>query len=151
MCERALHLVESAQGMSFESAITIILTALAVMLAVVTLGIGALAIWGYLGIRDSVRDMAGKRVDEALKETLRKYPDAAEIIRTMELVKAQADLLDQLRNQAVTAPEPKSVAIASKPVVQGEVGETPLESIEQQATPIAKYPGEEDGHGNSSS
>lgn len=52
--------------MSFESAITIILTALGVMLAIVTLGIAGLAIWGYFGIRDSVKEMGTKKVDEAI-------------------------------------------------------------------------------------
>lgn len=143
MCERAFHAAADAvQHMSFESAITIILTALGVMLAVVTLGIAGLAIWGYFGIRDSVRDMATKKVDEAMAKTLEKYPAAADILSLMERLRERADFLDQLRNQAVTAPEPKLVATASKPDVQGVVAETPLESVAQQVTPIAKYPGE---------
>jgi hypothetical protein len=128
--------------MSFESAITIILTALAVMLAAVTLGIGALAVWGYFGIRDSVKEMASKKVDEAVNEALKKYPAAADMLQIMERARAQADLFDQMRNQAVTAPEPKLVEIASKPDVEEVQAETPLESIKQQVTPIAKYPGE---------
>jgi hypothetical protein len=129
--------------MSFESAITIILTALAVILAAVTLGIGVLAIWGYFGIRDSVKDMATKKVDNAMAEALNKYPAAADMFRILKRLQDQADLRDQLRNQVVTSPDPKSVAIASKPVVQEEPAETPLESVSQQVTPIEKYPGEE--------
>ncbi len=128
--------------MSFEGAITIILTALAVMLAVVTLGIAALAIWGYVGLRDSLKETAAKRVDEAMKEALKKYPDAADMLKTMQRLRDQADFLDQVRNQVVTAPEPKVVETASKHGVQGGIVETPLESVDQQATPIAKYPGE---------
>ncbi|MGB8064806.1 MAG: hypothetical protein WCF26_23175 [Candidatus Sulfotelmatobacter sp.] len=121
------------------------------MLAVVTLGIAGLAIWGYFGIRDSVKEMASKKVDEAVREALEKYPAAADILEITERLRTQADLLDQMRNQSVTAPEPKSVEMASKPVVQEGVEETPLESIEKQATPIARLPGEEDSHGDSSS
>jgi len=129
--------------MSFESAITIILTALAVMLAVVTLGVGGLAIWGYFGIRDYVKEMATKKVDEALPVALNKYPNAADMIRVLQRLTDQADLMDQLRNQVVTTPDPKLVANASKTVVQLEGAETPLESVAQQVTPIDKYPGEE--------
>lgn len=129
--------------MSFETAITIILTALAVMLAVVTLGIAGLAIWGYFGIRDSVKDMATKKADEAMAQALKKYPDAADMLKTMQRLRDQADFLDQVRNQVLTAPEPKTVAIASKPVVQGKPPETPLETVDQQVTPIEKYPGED--------
>jgi hypothetical protein len=144
MCERAYHAaIVAVQGMSFESAITIILTALGVMLAVVTLGIGGLAIWGYFGIRDSVKDMATKKVDDAMAEALKKYPAAADMFKILQRLRDQADLMDQLRNQVVTSPDPKSVAITSKPVVQGEQPETPLESVSQQVTPIEKYPGQE--------
>lgn len=137
--------------MSFETAIAIILAALAVLVAVVTLGIAVMAIWGYFGIRDSVKDMAAKKVDEAVTAALKKYPDAAVVLRAVQRLNEQADLMDQLRNQVVTAPDPKSVANASKPIVQVERTETPLESVTQQVTPIAKYPGEEDeSHASSS-
>ncbi len=129
--------------MPYESAITIILTALAVMLAVVTLGIAGLAIWGYFGIRDSVKDMATKKVDEAMQTVLKEYPPAADILKVLRRLGEQADLMDAIRNQVVTAPDPKLVATASKPVVQEERPETPLESVAQQVTPIEKYPGEE--------
>jgi len=66
MCERLYHGADAIAHMSFESAITIILTALAVMLAVVTIGIAGLAIWGYFGIRDSVKEMATKKVDDGV-------------------------------------------------------------------------------------
>src|ERR1017187_3167881 len=90
---------EGRERMSFETSITIILTALAVMLAVVTLGIGGLAIWGYFGIRDSVKDMATKRVDEAIKEALKKYPDTADLVSKMERLREQAEFWDRMRNQ----------------------------------------------------
>lgn len=143
MCERLYHAtVAAAQGMSFETAITIILTALAVILAVVTLGIGSLAVWGYFGIRDSVKDMAEKKLDEAMTEHLRKYPSAADMLNTMRRLNTQADFLDQARNRAVTSPDPKELASASNAGVKGEHAETPLESVAQQVTPIDKYPGE---------
>jgi hypothetical protein len=128
--------------MSFESAITIILTALAVMLAVVTIGIAALAIWGYIGLRDSLKEIAASRVDEAMKEALKKYPDAADMLKTLQRLRDQADFMDQVRNQVVTAPDPKILESASKTSVQVGHAETPLESIDQQVTPIEKYPGE---------
>lgn len=143
MFQHILNTVSSVSHMSFETAITIILTALAVMIAVVTLGVAGLAIWGYFGIRDSVKEMATKKVDEAVTEALKKYPAAADVLEALQRLKDQATLMDQLRNQVVTVPDPKFVAIASKSVVQVEGVDTPLESVDQQVTPIDKYPGEE--------
>lgn len=65
------------------------------------------------------------------------------MLRMLDRLREQADFLDQARNQAVTAPDPKLVAPASNPDIQEVVAETPLESVRQQVTPIAKYPGEE--------
>jgi hypothetical protein len=130
--------------MSFESAITIILTVLAVMLGVVTIGIAALAIWGYFGILDSVKETAAKKVDEAMVEALKKYPKAADMLALVERLSAYADVMDQIRDLVVAGHDPKVLVTASKPVVQEGVPETPLDSMDQQVTPIAKYPGEVD-------
>lgn len=142
MCERLYNAAHAVASMSFESAITIILTALGVMLAVVTIGIAGLAIWGYLGIRDSVKDMATKRVDEAVQAALQKYPEAERMLKAVKRLEEQAELWDQARNQVLTGSEPLVVERASKPVVQEGGAETPLESVQQQITPIADYPGE---------
>jgi hypothetical protein len=66
------------------------------------------------------------------------------MLKTVQRLREQADFYDQIKNQVLTAPEPKTVAIASKPDVQREVPETPLESVDQQVTQIEKYPGEEE-------
>ena len=143
MCERLYNAAHAVAHMSFESAITIILTALGIMLAVVTLGIAALAIWGYFGIRDSVKEMATKKVEEAMSEALQKYPDAGRMLNALKRLEQQAEFWDQLRNKAVTGGgEPLVLETASKPVVKEGVAETPLESVQQQITPIADYPGE---------
>jgi hypothetical protein len=101
--------------MSFESAITIILTALAVMLAVVTIGIAALAIWGYIGLRDYLKEMADKRVDEAMTQALKKYPDAADMLKTMQRLRDQADFLDfrNVPDEPFQAACPRSNATSS--------------------------------------
>jgi vacuolar-type H+-ATPase subunit E/Vma4 len=110
---------------------------------------------GYVGLRDSLKEAAAKRADEAIREALKKYPDAADMLKTMQRLRAQADFLDQVRNQVVTAPEPMVVETASKRGIRGVTTETPLESVDQQVTPIAQYPGEGDkddagDHGQSS-
>jgi hypothetical protein len=143
--------ISQNHNLNYDVYLSIMLTALGVMIATFAILVGLAAIWGYAGLRDYLREMAVRQVDAAVQESLKKYPAAADMIDALNQAKKQVEIWDQLRNQAVTAPEPKSVAIASKRSVQGGVGETPLESVEKQATPIAKYPGEEDGHGNSDS
>jgi len=132
------------------TSLTLVLAALAALLTVMTIMIGLAAVWGYFGIRDSVKDMATKKVDEAMTQALQKYPAAADMLRIMQRMNAQADVLDELRNQVVTATDPKSVESASKHGVQVGSAETPLESVNQQVTPIAKYPTGE-GRDNASS
>jgi len=144
-----VELLPLHEKLNYEAFLTLMLTALGVMVALFTIFVGLAAIWGYAGFRDVVRDMAKKEVADAVTETLKKYPDSADILRVLRRLEEQADLGDRLRNQAVTSPEPKTVAKASKPIVEEGVEETPLDSIEKQATPIARLPGEEDSHGNS--
>jgi hypothetical protein len=143
MCERAYQHVVASMTIDPVTSLTLILAALGALLTILAIIIGIAAIWGYFGIRDSVKEMATKKVDDAMAEALKKYPASADMFKILQRLRDQADLMDQLRNQVVTTPDPKSVAIASKPVVQGERPETPLESVSQQVTPIEKYPGEE--------
>jgi hypothetical protein len=153
MCERAVHVVEAATAIDPVTSLTLVLAALACLLTVLAIIIGLFAIWGYFGIRDSVKEMAEKKVDAAMLEVMKKYPDAADIIKALQRLETTAAFFDDMRNQAVTAPEPKIVAQASKSDVQQEVtevtrAETPLESTAQQVTPIEQYPGEEKADGD---
>jgi hypothetical protein len=112
--------------MTFESAITIILTALAVMLALLAIGIAALAIWGYAGLRDSVKDAATKHVTESMQEKLQEYPEASELRALVSKMETGLGFLNQIQNQIVTSPASNSVATASKSSIK-----------------ISQYPGEE--------
>ncbi|MGA7220840.1 MAG: hypothetical protein WBX38_21170 [Candidatus Sulfotelmatobacter sp.] len=125
------------------TALTLVLAALSALLTVLAIIIGVAAVWGYIGLRDSVKEMASKKVDEAMKLKLKEYPASADMVALVRRLERYANFLDVIQNQVITAPDPKSVAIASKPVIQGEIPDTPLESVDQQVTPIQKYPGEE--------
>jgi hypothetical protein len=114
-----------------------------VLLTVLAIIIGIAAIWGYVGLRDSVKEMASRKVDEAMTLKLKEYPASADMVALVRRLEKYASFLDAVQSQVITAPDPKSVAIASKPDIQGKVPETPLESVDQQVTPIEKYPGEE--------
>jgi hypothetical protein len=143
--------VPKVHEFSFDAYLSIMLTALGVMIATFAILVGLAAIWGYAGLRDYLKETASHQVDKAVQETLKKYPDAADIVKALQRLEEQSKIWDQLINQSVTANEPKSVAMASKLDVEKGLAGTPLESIEKQATPIAKYPGEEDGHVNGGS
>jgi hypothetical protein len=125
-----LTLAVTILSMSFESAITIILTALAVMLAALAIGIGVVAVWGYIGLRDSVKAAAEEHVAKTMREKLKDYPEAAEFIRLKTEIQQQLALASQL-----TSPATEKVAPASN----NEVQEQP-----QIAEVAPKYPGEEE-------
>lgn len=149
--------IPSVHTISFDSYLSIMLTALGVMVATFAILVGLAAIWGYAGLKDYVREMAIKKVDEAMDAHLKKYPDATKMIATLERLREQADFIDRIRNQVVITPEPKSVANASKPVIQVDQSPvpadiapaTPLESTQEQVTPIEPWPGEEEADDNS--
>ena len=101
--------------MTYETCVTIVLTALCAMLAILAIGIGALAVWGYSGIQEVRKSIAldvTTKADAALAAKLREYPDAESIIQVFNRFKEQSDLMEQLRNQ-MTPPESNSVAEAS--------------------------------------
>lgn len=107
--------IGSIPAMSYETCVTIVLTALCAMLAILAVGIGALAIWGYSGfqeVRKSMEADVAKKADEALAAKLSEYPDAKSIIQVFDQFKEQSALMEQLRNQ-MTPTESNSVAEAS--------------------------------------
>jgi MFS superfamily sulfate permease-like transporter len=123
--EEIIWLAYKVATMSFENAITIILTALGVMLAVLAIGIAVAAIWGYAGFKEFVREAAKTHVAEAMATKMKEYPEGTKVLDAMRQLAQRADVLEQLQNQLVTKPEPKIV-------------ETPSDNAVQ----IDKYPGE---------
>lgn len=115
---------------SYEEFISILLTALAVILAALGLGIGALAILGYTQLKRGLHEMAKKHVEEAMEKKLKEYPTPID--------------MQNYQNQIVAPPAPNQVAVASNVGVQKEGADEPA----PQRTVSAPYPGEEpnDGH-----
>jgi hypothetical protein len=145
MCESVYHATLALQAeshMSFESAITIILTALAVMLAIMAIAIGVAAIWGYSGIKDTVKDAATKQVQAAMIVKLKEYPEAAEILDLLQRLKTGVEFMDQMQSEIIASPESNTVENASNHVIKG---------VATKASPVAQeniaeaepYPGEE--------
>ena len=120
--------------MSFESAIMIVLAALAVMLAALTIIVGIAAYWGYTGMKDTVKEVANKRVDEAMVAKMKEYPASKDVLEVFQQMKQRIDLLDKLQNQVVTSPpEPKVVETASNNATV----------VDEEIAKPAVYPGEE--------
>jgi hypothetical protein len=152
MCEsvyKATVPILAESHMSFESAITIILTALAVMLAIMAIVLGVAAIWGYSGIRDTVKDIATKKVDDAMLLKLKEYPAAAEILDLLQRLKTGVEFMDQMQGQIILSPAPNTVENASKYAIKGDVptvfpvGQEPIAEAEP-------YPGEDKPNASSS-
>jgi hypothetical protein len=94
--------VTAVPPMSYETCVTIVLTALCAMLAILALGIGALAIWGYAGIQElknSLREEVKQKAADALATKLQEYPDAATIIQQFTILQSQSDTVAALRSQ----------------------------------------------------
>jgi hypothetical protein len=122
------------------TAITVVLAALAALVAVVGLGIGALALWGYAGLKDE----AEKTVSVAMDAKLGEYPSAADMIALHTRMKATADFIERVQAQIVIPPEPKAVETPSKPSVEEGIELlVPSQEGQQPETEIEIYPGEE--------
>jgi hypothetical protein len=115
---------------SYQELISIVLSALALMLAILALGMAVLGVWGYLGFKEIVREAAKAHVSEAMALKMQEYPGGAEVLETMRQLKEKAENLEGIQNQLIAQPPPKPIASASNTGVQ--------------VTPIDKYPGEED-------
>jgi hypothetical protein len=121
------------------TAITVVLAALAALVAVVGLGIGALALWGYAGLRDEAK----KSVSQAMDDKLREYPSSAEIVKSFRRIEDRAEFIEQMQNQMVTRIEPKPIETPSKPSVEVGGGSSPAQERTKPPEPtIAIYPGE---------
>ena len=115
MCDMSYLLQESAPTsthMTYESFLTIVLTALCVILAALALGIGALAIWGYNGIREAVTKEATSKAEAALAAKMQEYPDARQMISVFQRLQEQVGFMESIRDQ-MTTNGPNTVAQAS--------------------------------------
>jgi hypothetical protein len=120
MCERVYQHVVEAVTVDPVTSLTLVLAALAVLLTVLAIIMGIAAIWGYVGLRDSVKEMASKKVDEAMTLKLKEYPASADMVALVRRLEKYASFLDTVQSQVITAPDPKLVAIASKPDITRE-------------------------------
>jgi hypothetical protein len=103
---------------SYQEFITILLTALAVMLTILGLGLAALAFLGYTGLKEFVTGLAAKHVAAAIA----KYPDAAKVEEMYQRMKASTEFLEtKALMVAKPADEPTAPISASYP------GEEPLD------------------------
>lgn len=112
----------------YSDLVMIILTALAVLLTALAIGIGLFAVLGYTSLRDGVKAAVQKQVTAVMDAKMKEYPDSSRMVDLMERVDAIETAiggLDQLKNKIVTGPAPKEVASASNPVVQGQAEFTP--------------------------
>jgi hypothetical protein len=116
---------------SYDELISIVLTALAVMLAILGVGIGTLAIWGYVSLKQGLHDMATQHVAKAMENKLKEYPSAD-------------DLIQAIHNMIVAHPATNQVAPASNAGVQ----EQPGDAQGSEETVSEMYPGEEPRHGH---
>ncbi|MCU1249381.1 MAG: hypothetical protein JWQ49_2410 [Edaphobacter sp.] len=103
--------------MSYEAFVTIVLTALCALLAALAIIIGGAAIWGYRGIVESLTNDVKEKADEALKEKLKEYPAAAEMIE----FRNRLQLIELLR--ASITPEPNGLAETPNTVQDGGLGD----------------------------
>jgi len=129
MCE-IVQSAATSSAMSYESLVTIVLAAFAVILAALTLGIGLFAIWGYAGLKESVRDavikMATQTVTEKMELQLKAYPSAVEVQEIWQKINERADALGSLQSRVMASNTqaavegPPAPGIAIKPYPGGE-------------------------------
>jgi hypothetical protein len=116
MCEFVYEAAQTAPAMSFESAITIILAALAVLLTALAIIIGLGAIWGWVGIKEA----ASKAATDAMNKRMEKYPDPESMADMMSRMEDILGTWDNIKDKLVTGAGTKEVATASNGGVQQE-------------------------------
>jgi hypothetical protein len=118
----------STPPISYESFLTIVLTALCAILAALAILVGVLAFWGYSGIKDALTKEVRESADKALKEKLKEYPAAAEMVA----LRTRMEQIEGLRSQIT--PEPNDLAEASN-TVQDEGQGAPSQTLAQDYPP----------------
>lgn len=150
MCERAYQAVVEAihqsppATMNYEAFVTIVLTALAVMLAAIGIFLAVLAFVGYSSLKTELKQMAEKRIDAAMGEQFAGYPSAAELRDIQAKLNAFTNLLSEFQTEIVNEPEPNIVDAASNTAVQ-QVQPQEVEAAPATQSNIPAYPGEEVG------
>jgi hypothetical protein len=96
--------------------LTVTLTALCAILAVLAIIIAAAAIWGYVGIREEITKAVSEKADEALKAKLKEYPDSQEVLGLFEEMRDQHEKQKLLSNRLLADSASKFVADTSKKV-----------------------------------
>lgn len=81
VCTRGLQ--SAPQGFSYQDLITILLTAIAVILAAVTIFVALVALWGYTALKENAKAAAEKVARDTAEETARAEATAAARAVTM--------------------------------------------------------------------
>jgi hypothetical protein len=127
---------------SYETALEIMLTCLGVMLTALAIGIGFLAIWGYVGLKDELKTMATRQVRQTMYKKLKEYPSPVDMLNLMRRLQKKEDALDELQKRGLSTVDAKTIESASN-TARMEGVNTPLDEQERQSTTIETYPGEE--------
>lgn len=102
--------------MTYEGFITILLTALGVMLALLAIVIGVAAIWGYQGIKERATEDAKKAAEEKLKEHI-KSPEIKALIEEHIRLRA-TEVAKEMVQRRIDAPAPEQPADAQNVAAQ---------------------------------
>lgn len=81
LCTRGLQ--TAPKGFSYQDLVTILLTAIAVMLAAVTIFVALVALWGYSALKENAKAAAEKVAKETAEETAKGAATAAARTLTM--------------------------------------------------------------------
>lgn len=108
--------------MSYSDLVLVILTALGVMLAVLTIIIGVVAAWGFTEMKGFLRGTAERRVDETLITKMAQWEET---------------IKQSIQNQLVTYGSANQVEIEAEAAIKDREGVAPV---------AAPYPAEEPPH-----
>lgn len=122
------------------TAVTVVLAALGLFLAGLGLGIGALALWGYKGMKEAIAETVQREVPAVASAVVAEYREV------LDKLKKEMELTNKLQAQLKPPLESISIEMSSKSGVQG------IQKTSVESDGIRKYPGEEVSNaGNESS
>jgi hypothetical protein len=118
--------------------LSVTLTALCALLALLTIIIGLAAVWGYIGLRDEITKTVRERAESALQVKLGEYPDSRAVIGLFDEMRTLHEQQKRLSDQLIAGSDDEIVAAAARTRENHPVRENGT-----NLDPLAKnYPGE---------
>jgi ABC-type lipoprotein release transport system permease subunit len=148
ICQWILR-IPSGQPITADSFISIMVTLLGVMVAVLTIFIAVAAIMGYSGLKEHVKQMVDSKAQESVEQTMKQYPKSGDILNALKELKMHSEALKSMQDQIATVQDSSVLANGTNATASESCASNGIKELEPRAggseetSFIAPYPGED--------